>query len=345
MKFTAQQIADLLHGEVEGNPEITVSNISKIEEGKEGTLSFLANPKYTKYIYSTNASILIINKDFKPENKIKSTLIRVDDAYKAFASLLEFYEQMTKETKVGVSEKSHIEDSAVLGENIYIGPFVYIGKNVKIEDNVVVYPNTFIGDNVIVEQGTLIYSGVNIYKDSVIGENCIIHSGVVIGSDGFGFVPQENSEFKKIPQSGNVVIENNVEIGANSTIDRSSIGSTLIKNGVKLDNLVQIAHGVEIGENTVIASQTGISGSTKLGKNCMMGGQSGIVGHLKVADGVKIGAMTGLSKSVTKENSIMQGIPAVNIRNFYKSAIIHNQLPELKKQIDKLTKQMEALIK
>ncbi len=344
MKFTAQQIADLLHGEIEGDSEVTVSNISKIEEGTKGTLSFLANPKYTKYIYSTNASIVIVNKDFTSEKEVKSTLIRVEDAYKAFASLLEFYEQMTKETKVGVSEKSHIEDSAKLGENIFIGPFVYIGKNVTIDDNVVIYPNTCIGDNVTIKKGSLLYSAVNIYKDSIIGENCILHSGVVIGCDGFGFAPQENSEYKKIPQSGNVVIERNVEIGANTVIDRSSIGSTVIREGVKLDNLIQIAHGVEIGENTVIASQTGVSGSTKIGKNCMVGGQVGFAGHLKIGNGVKVGAQSGISKSI-EDNSVVQGYPAIEMRNFYKSSIVFNKLPELKRQIDKLTKQIDALKK
>jgi len=340
MEFSAKQIADLLEGKVEGKSDIKVNNISKIEEGKEGTLAFLANPKYTPYIYTTKASIVLVNQDFKADKEISATLIRVKDAYKAFASLLEVYQQH-KNYKVGISTKATIEDSVNLGENIYVGVGVYIGENVVIGDDAKIYPNTYIGDNTVIGENTTIFSGVNIYSETNIGNNCTIHSGVVIGSDGFGFAPQNDDEFKKIPQIGNVIIEDNVEIGANSTIDRATIGSTIIRKGVKLDNLLQVAHNVEIGENTVIAAQTGIAGSTKIGKNCMIGGQVAIAGHITVADNVKAGARTGIAQTVKKEGVILQGIPAMDVRSFYRSSAVFKILPDMKRQLDRIAKKIE----
>ena len=343
MKFTAKTIAEFLNGTIDGNPDIEVFDVSKIEEGKEGTLSFLANPKYTPYIYSTNASVVIVNNDFTAEKEIQSTLIRVEDSYKAFASLLELYEQATKNTETGISEKAHIEKSAQIGNNVYFEAFVYISKNAKIGNNVRISANSYIGENVVIGDNTIINSGVNIYKSCIIGENCIFHSGVVIGSDGFGFAPQENSEFKKIPQAGNVIIEDNVELGANTTIDRATMGSTIIRKGVKLDNLIQVAHNVEIGENTVMAAQTGIAGSTKIGKNCMIGGQVAIAGHLIISDNTKIGAKAAVAASTKKEGLILQGIPAIDMRNFYRSSAVFKMLPDLKRQVDILTKKINEL--
>ncbi len=337
MNFTAEKIAEFLDGEIEGNPQASVNNISKIEEGKHGTLSFLANLKYTEYIYSTNASIVLVNKSFNPEKKISATLIKVEDAYKAFASLLELYAQ-TKENKTGINPKSEIEETASIGEFVYIGAFVYIGKNSKIGKNVKIYPNSFIGDNVTIGDNTILFAGVKIYDDCKLANDCIIHAGTVIGSDGFGFAPQEGTDFKKIPQIGNVVIEERVEIGANTTIDRATIGSTLIKRGVKLDNHLQVAHNVVIDENTVIAAHTAISGSTKIGKNCMIGGQVGFAGHITIADGTKIGAQTGVAASIKEENLIIQGTPAMEMKNWYKSSAIFKTLPELRMKIFELEK-------
>ena len=340
MEFSAKQIADLLEGEIEGKSDVIVNNISKIEEGKVGTLAFLANPKYTPYIYTTKASIVLVNKSFKAEKPISATLIRVKDAYQAFASLLEIYQQY-KNNKVGISDKATIEASAKIGEDVYIGTGVYIGENVVIGNYTKIYPNSYIGDNTIIGEEVTIFSGVNIYSDIIIGNSCTLHSGVVIGSDGFGFAPQNDAEFKKVPQIGNVIIEDNVEIGANTTIDRATIGSTIIRKGVKLDNLIQVAHNVEIGENTVIAAQTGIAGSTKIGKNCMIGGQVAIAGHITVANNVKAGARTGIAQAVKKEGVILQGIPAMEIRSFYRSSAVFKILPEMKRQLDKLSKKIE----
>ncbi len=340
MEFSAKQIADLLEGKVEGNPDIKVNNISKIEEGKEGTLAFLANTKYTSYIYTTKASIVLVNNSFKAEKEISATLIRVKDAYQAFASLLEIYQQH-KNYKVGISDRAIIEDTAKMGEDVFIGANVYIGANVIIGDNTKIYPNSYIGDNTIIGNNTTIFSGVNIYNEINIGNNCIIHSGVVIGSDGFGFAPQKNAEFKKIPQIGNVVIEDNVEVGANTTIDRATLGSTIIRKGVKLDNLIQIAHNVEVGDNTVIAAQTAIAGSTKIGKNCLFGGQVAIAGHLTIADNVKFGAKAGVIQSVTKEGVALQGATAMDLKGFYRSSAVFKILPEMKHQLDRISKKIE----
>ena len=344
MEFTAKNIASFLKGKVEGNQEATVNTISKIEEAKSGSLAFLANAKYNNYLYSTNASIVLINKDYELEKKVKPTLIRVKDSYQAFASLLELYEQ-NRFHQTGIEELSFIDPKAKIGENVYVAAFSYVSKNAKIADNVKIFPHVFIGENVKIEENSIINSGAKIYFDCKIGKNCIIHSGTIIGSDGFGFAPQENGEFKKIPQIGNVIIEDNVEIGSNCTIDRATIGSTIIRKGVKLDNLIQIAHNVEIGEKTVIAAQTGISGSTKLGKYCMIGGQVGMVGHIELANNVKVAAQAGVPKSVKKEGTILWGSPAFPINKFNKSYVIFKQLPEYRNKIFELEKQINELKK
>ncbi|NNK11445.1 MAG: UDP-3-O-(3-hydroxymyristoyl)glucosamine N-acyltransferase, partial [Flavobacteriaceae bacterium] len=270
MKFTASQIAGILEGEVHGNPEISVHKLAKIEEGVEGSLTFLANPKYTHYIYSTEASITIVNKDFKPEQELRTTLIKVDNAYESFSKLLEFYNDV-KHNKVGIEEPVFLSESASYGAEFYLGAFSYLGNNVKIGDNVKIFPNVYIGDNVTIGDNVMIYSGAKIYSESIVGNGCVIHSAVIIGADGFGFTPNTNGEYSKIPQTGNVILEENVEIGAGTTIDRATLGSTILRKGVKLDNQIQIAHNVEIGEHTVIAAQTGVAGSTKIGKNCLIG--------------------------------------------------------------------------
>ncbi len=340
MKFTAQQIADALQGTVDGNPNISVSTLSKIEEGKPGSLSFLSNPAYEKYIYETNASLIIVNNNFKPEKNISATLIRVPDAYMAFAQLLDLYQQ-SKPPKTGISPKASIAESATIGNNVYIGAFAVIGENCVVGDNCKIYPNTSIDDNVTIGNETTIFAGVKIYEDCVIGNQCTIHAGAVIGSDGFGFAPQQDADFKKIPQIGNVILEDKVEIGANTVIDRATMGSTIIKRGVKLDNLIQIAHNVVVGENTVIAAQSGIAGSTKIGKNCMFGGQTGIIGHLSIADEVKIAAQSGVGKSVPKKGAILEGSPAFNARDFQKSYIYYRKLDSLVKRVNNLEHQLK----
>ncbi len=341
MEFSAKQIAEVLQGEIEGNPEVKVSNLSKIEEGKPGTLSFLANPAYEKYIYDTNASIVIVNKDFKPEREISATLIRVDDAYAAFAALLEFYQQ-NKPKKTGISDKASIAESARIGQDVYIGDFVVIGENVVIGDHCSILPNVTVADNVQIGNGTKLYPGVKVYEDCKIGKDCTIHAGVVIGSDGFGFAPQTEG-YKKVPQIGNVIIEDNVEIGSNTVIDRATLGSTIIKKGVKLDNLIQIAHNVVVGENTVIAAQSGISGSTKLGKNCMIGGQVGIIGHLTIADEVKIAAQSGIGRSIKEKGAIVEGSPAFNIRDYQRSYVHFRRLDALVKRVNELERKLKEL--
>jgi len=335
MKFTARQIAEALSGTLEGNPSVEVSSLSKIEEGKKGTLTFLANPKYTQYIYHTEASIVIINEDFIPEKEISATLIRVKDAYSAFAQLLELYQQ-SKEKRSGISSQAFIAANATVGKNVYIGAFVSIGDHAVIEDDVLIYPHTSIGNHCKIGNATKIFSGVSIYDECEVGNECTIHAGAIIGADGFGFAPQDDNVYNKIPQIGNVIIEDRVEIGANTTIDRATIGSTIIRKGAKIDNLIQIAHNVEVGENTVIAAQTGISGSTKIGKNCMIGGQVGIIGHLTIADGVKIAAQAGVGKSITEENAIVEGSPAFNIRDYQRSYVHFRRLDTLVKRVNEL---------
>ena len=327
MKFTAAQIAGILEGEVEGNPEVEVSKLSKIEEGIPGSLSFLSNPKYTQYIYTTKASAVIVDKNFKAENEINTTLIRVDDAYKSFSKLLEYYNQV-KMNKTGIEQPVFISESANYGKNIYIGAFAYISDNVKIGDNVKIYPNVYIGDNVIIANNVTLFSGAKIYSDTQIGNNCVIHSSAILGADGFGFSPNEKGEFIKVPQTGNVIIEDNVDIGAATSIDRATLGSTIIRKGVKLDNQIQIAHNVEIGKNTVIAAQTGIAGSTKIGENCMIGGQVGIAGHLSIGNNVRIQAQSGIGRNV-KDNETLQGSPAFTYNDYNKSYVHFKNLPKI----------------
>jgi UDP-3-O-[3-hydroxymyristoyl] glucosamine N-acyltransferase len=344
MEFNAATIAGFLKGEIEGDPEIKVNSIAKIEEGFPGALSFLANPKYEHYIYTTKSSIVLVNKSFIPSSAIGATLIKVENAYEAFATLLHLVDQ-ARPRKKGIHPAAIIEPSATIGSDVYIGPYAYIGENCIIGDGCSVYPHVYIGDNTKLGKSCIINPGVTIYHECVIGEGCVIHAGSVIGSDGFGFAPQSDSEYMKIPQLGNVVLEDHVEIGANVTIDRATMGSTIIRKGVKLDNLIQIGHNVEVGENTVMAAQTGISGSTKVGKNCMFGGQVGLAGHIKIANGTKIGAQAGILSQVKEENTIIIGSPAIELKNFMKSSILFKKLPELSNKVDTLEKEIMSLKK
>ena len=339
MKFTAEQIAGMLEGTVEGNSSAEVSGLSKIEEGKAGTLTFLANPKYISHIYSTGASIAIVSNDFVAEQALPETLtlIRVADAYGSFAKLLEAYSQF-KRPRPGIHPSAVIDSTVVIGENVHIGAGVVIEPNVSIGNNAVIMAQSYLGEHVKIGDFTTIHPGVKIYSECVVGANCTLHAGVIIGADGFGFAPQADNRYAKVPQIGNVVIEDRVEIGANTAIDRATLGSTIIREGVKLDNLIQIAHNVEIGKNTVIAALTGIAGSTKIGENVMIGGQVGIAGHLTIANGVKLAAQTGISASVLKEDVVMQGTPAVSTMDFKKSYIIHRRLPQLLERIERLEK-------
>ncbi len=340
MQFTATQIAQLISGSIEGDATITVSGFGKIEEAKSGDLSFLANPKYEEYVYTTNASIIILNQDLVLKQAINATIIRVKDAYSAFAILLQVYETMQYQQLVGIEQPSYIDNSAKLGNNVYVAAFAYIGKNVTINDDVKIYPQVYIGNNVTIDSGTILHSGVKIYNNCILGKNVIIHSGTIIGGDGFGFAPQADGSFKKVPQIGNVLIEDNVEIGANTCIDRATIGSTIIKAGAKLDNLIQVAHNVEIGNQSVIAAQVGISGSTKLGKNVMIGGQAGIVGHIQLGDGTKINAQSGVSKS-TAPKTVLTGSPAGDFTSMLRSQAVVKRLPDLEKRIIEIEKKME----
>jgi len=344
MEFNAATIAGFLKGEIIGDPETRVNTIAKIEEGHPGALSFLSNPKYEPFIYTTKSSVVLVNSSFIPAGEIEATLIKVENAYESFAALLQMVDK-NRPRKKGIHKSAIIEQTSSVGTDVYIGPFVYIGENCIIGDGCNLYPHVFIGDNTRLGEKCTLNPGVKIYHNCIIGNHCVVHAGSVIGSDGFGFAPQSDSEFMKIPQIGNVIIEDNVEIGANVTIDRATIGSTIIRKGVKLDNLIQIGHNVEVGENTVMAAQTGISGSTKVGKNCMFGGQVGLAGHLKVADGTKIGAQAGLPGNVKKENLILLGSPAIDHRDFIRSSIVFRKLPELQTKIDDLEKQVEVLKK
>jgi UDP-3-O-[3-hydroxymyristoyl] glucosamine N-acyltransferase len=336
MKFTAAQIAGILEGEVVGNPNAEVFKLSKIEEGTEGSLTFLANPKYVNYIYSTNATITIVNSTFEPESELKTTLIKVEDAYQSFSKLLEYYNQV-KLMKSGIEQPSVISENVTYGENLYLGSFSYIGKNVVIGKNVKIYPNSFIGDNVTIGDDCIFFAGVRIYSESVIGNNCVIHSGTIIGSDGFGFAPQEDGTYNKVPQIGNVILEDNVEVGSCTTIDRATLGSTIIRKGVKLDNQIQIAHNVEIGENTVIAAQTGVAGSTKIGKNCMIGGQVGIAGHLTIGNNVRVQAQSGIGRNIP-DGETLQGSPSFNYSDWNKSYVHFRNLPKIVAEIEELKK-------
>lgn len=341
MKFTAGQIAEILNGEIEGDNNAIVNCFSKIEEGKPGSLSFLANPKYTHYIYETEASVVLVNRDFSPSKKIKATLIRVDDAYKSIALLLDLYNKMT-EKPTGIDKQSFVHKKAVLGKNIYLGAFSYVGKDAKIGDNVQIYPGCYVGNNVVIGDNSILYPDVKLYYNTVVGKNCTLHAGCVIGADGFGFAPNNGDAFMKIAQIGNVIIEDNVELGALVTIDRATMGSTIIRSGVKLDNHNHVAHNVEIGHNTVIAAQTGIAGTTKVGENCMIGGQVGISPHITIANGTKISSQSGISNNVLKEDSILMGAPAYDIRAFHKSYIHFKNLDDIVKRLEKLEKKLSA---
>ena len=340
MEFTAGQVAELINGVVDGNHQAVIHDVSKIEEGTPETLTFLSNPKYSHYIYTTNASVVIVNNDFVPERPIKATLIRVKDAYMALATLLKLYQENLPK-KVGIEQPSFIDATVTMGDSAYVGAFAYIGKNVKIGNNVKIYPQSYIGDNVEIKDNVIIYPGVRVYEGCKIGTDCIIHSGAVIGSDGFGFAPNAGGKFEKIPQIGIVILEDNVEIGSNTTIDRATMGATIIREGVKLDNLIQIGHNVEIGENSVMAALTGIAGSTKIGKNVMFGGQVGVAGHLIVADGVKASAQTGIASSVAKEGTTVMGSPAINAIQYNKAYAIFRNLPDIRNKVNDLEKKLK----
>jgi UDP-3-O-[3-hydroxymyristoyl] glucosamine N-acyltransferase len=344
MQFSAAQIAIIINGKLEGNPNESVDSFGKIEEAQKGQLAFLANPKYEEYLYSTKASIIIISDTQELKQPISSTLIRVPDAYSAFATLLNKYQELQTQQLSGIQQPVYIDATAKTGKNVFIGAFAYIGEKVTIADGAKIFPNAFLGNNVIIGENTVIHPGVKIYHNCVIGKNVVIHAGVVIGSDGFGFAPQADGSFKKIPQIGNVIIEDDVEIGSNTTIDRATIGSTIIKSGAKLDNLLQIAHNVEVGNNTAIAAQTGISGSTKVGNNVMIGGQVGIVGHIQIADGSKINAQSGVSKSIKTPNTAVTGSPAYDYTAALRSQAISRNLPELEKRVKELEKLVKELI-
>lgn len=340
MEISIEQVAQLIGGMVEGNGQATVNRLEKIEEATEGSIAFLANPKYLPYIYKTGASAVIVKSDFEPEKELKANLIKVDDPYSAFAKLLEEYQKLTAKVKTGIEQPSFQHETASYGENVYLGAFSYLGENAKVGNNTKIYPNAYIGDNVEIGENTIIHPGVKVYANCKVGSNCVIHSGVVIGSDGFGFAPQEDGTYKSIPQTGNVIIEDHVDIGANTTIDCATMGSTIIKSGVKLDNLVQIAHNVEVGKNTVIASQAGLSGSAKIGENCQIGGQAGITGHLKMADRTIIGPQAGVPKTITQEGKVWFGSPIMEHKDFLRASVILRNLPKLIDRVKELEKKL-----
>lgn len=342
MEFTAGMIAQLLKGTVDGDPETKLNTIAKIESGQPGALSFLANPKYEPFIYTTASSAVLVRKDFVAAKEITATLIRVDDPYQSIAVLLTMYEQ-AKPKKKGIHPTAVIEEGATIGSDVYIGAYACIGERAVIGDGTMIYPQAYIGDEAVIGEKSIIHPGVRIYSQCVIGKNCIIHSGSVIGADGFGFAPSAENNYMKIPQVGNVVIEDDVEVGANSCIDRSTMGSTLIRRGVKLDNLVQVGHNVEIGENTVAAAQFGVAGSTKIGKNCMLGGQVGIAGHITVAEGTKVMAQTGIAGSVKEPNTIVFGMPGIEHKRYLRSYALFTHLPEIDKKLNDLVKTVESL--
>lgn len=341
MNFKVTDIAAFLNGEVVGDGDVKVSNVSKIEEGKPGTLAFLANQKYESFIYETKASAVLVNKDFTPKEEISATLIKVDDAYQAFASLLDLYVQSKADMKQGIEQPSYIAENATVGEDLYLGAFAYIGKNAKVGNNVKIHPQAHIGDNVTVGDDCIIYSGAKIYDDCIIGNRCIIHAGAVIGSDGFGFAPQKDGSYKKIHQIGNAILEDDVEIGANTTVDCGTMGSTIIRKGVKIDNLVQVAHNVEIGEHSVFAAHTGIAGSAKIGSHCLFGGQVGVAGHITVGNKVMVGAQSGITSN-TKDGEKLLGSPAIDIRNALRAYALIKDLPEFRKDIIQLKKELNS---
>ena len=344
MTFTASHITLLINGKIEGDPSASVHSFGKIEEAKAGQLAFLANPKYEEHIYHTKASVIIINQSLELKQPVAATLIRVPDAYTAFATLLTKYQEMMTQQLTGIQQPVYISKTASTGQNIFIGAFAYLGEHTKVGDNSKIFPNVYLGDNVVIGNNSIIHPGVKIYRDCKVGDHVTIHAGTVIGGDGFGFAPQTDGSFKKVPQIGNVVIEDNVEIGANTTIDRATIGSTIIRSGAKLDNLIQIAHNVEVGSSTVIAAQTGISGSTKIGKGVMIGGQAGIVGHLHIGDGAKINAQSGVSKSLEAGKAVT-GSPAYDYTSALRSQAISRNLPEMEKRIEELETLIKQLLK
>lgn len=343
VSFTAQQIALLIQGKIEGEATAVVKQFGKIESAMPGEISFLANPKYEDFLYTTKASVIIVNESLVLKKKIAATLIRVPDAYTAFATLLTKYQEMKNENLVGIQSPSFIASTAKLGEQNFVAAFAYIGENVQTGNNVKIFPNAVIGENVSIGNNVTIHAGVIIYSDCVLGHNITIHSGSIIGSDGFGFAPNADGSYQKIPQLGNVIIEDDVEIGSNTTIDRATIGSTIIKKGVKIDNLIQIAHNVEIGENTVIAAQVGISGSTKIGKGVMMGGQSGTIGHIVIADGIKIAARTGITKDFKEAGITLSGYPAREQSAFLRAQVAQKNLPALEKRVKELEIMVQQL--
>ena len=344
MKFSALQIAQLLEGEIIGDSSAEVTGLSKIEEGKFETLSFLANPAYAEYIYNTEASIVIVGRDFVPERDLPKgcTLIKVDNPYTSFAKLLELYNEL-KHDKTGVHTGAVVHPESILADDVYIGANAVIEKGAKIGSKARIYPQAYIGENVVIGSHTILHPGARILSNCVVGSHCIINAGVIIGGDGFGFSPNSENNYQKVAQIGNVILEDHVEVGANTTIDRATLGSTIIRKGVKIDNLIQIAHNVEIGENTVIASQTGIAGSTKIGKNCMIGGQVGIIGHLHIADGTKIAAQSGVGANIIVENTIIQGSPAFGIGDYKRSYVGYRKLPELMKEMQVIKDELAAL--
>ncbi len=348
MQFSAEQIAKLINGEIENEQHKMVSSFGKIEEAIDGQIAFLANPKYEEFLYTTKASIVIVNKNFVPKHSLNATIIKVEDAYSAFATLLAFYQNLHDQDQfIGIEQPSFIDVTARVAEKVYVGAFAYIGKKVTVGEGSKIFPQVYVGDNVTIGKNVTLYSGVKIYHNCIIGNNVIIHSGTIIGSDGFGFAPLSDGSYKKIPQIGNVIIEDNVEIGSNGVIDRATLGSTIIKQNAKLDNLVQIAHNVEVGNDTVIAAQVGISGSTKIGNNVMIGGQAGLAGHIHIADGTKINGQSGISKS-TKPNSSLTGSPAGDFTQMLRGQSFIKRLPELEKRIttvEKLMKEKDSIVK
>lgn len=344
MQFTAAQIAMMINGQLEGDATVSVGNFGKIEEATTGDIAFLANPKYEDYLYTTKASIVIVNNTLELKQPISTTLLRVPDAYAAFAALLSKYQEIVSQQLSGIQQPSYIASTAKLGEYVYVGAFAYIGEQVTIGNNVKVYPGAFIGNNVTIADNCIIYPGVKIYHDCVLGSHVTIHAGSVIGGDGFGFAPMADGTFKKIPQIGNVILEDYVEIGANATIDRATMGSTIVKRGAKLDNLIQVGHNAEIGSNTVVAAQAGVSGSTKVGSNVMIGGQAGIVGHITIADGSRINAQSGVSKSIKQPNTTVTGSPAYDFTATLRSQALSRNLPSFEKRITELEKLVQQLL-
>jgi UDP-3-O-[3-hydroxymyristoyl] glucosamine N-acyltransferase len=342
MDFKATEIAAFLNGEIVGDGDVKVSDVSKIEEGKKGSLAFLANPKYENYIYDTRASIVLVNKSFVPKKEITATLIKVDDAYQAFAALLDMYVKARQNLKKGIEQPSFVDDSAQLGEDIYLGAFSYVSANAKIGKNVKIFPQVHVGENVQIGDDCILYPGAKVYADTVIGNRCILHSGAVIGSDGFGFAPTDSGEYKKIPQIGNAILEDDVEIGANAAVDCGTMGSTIIRKGTKIDNLVQIAHNCDIGENNVFAGQVGISGSTKVGNNCMFGGQVGLAGHITVGDNVTLGAQSGVAQNI-KSDQVLLGSPAIDIKVAMKAYVLLRRLPEIRNEVLQLKKDLQVI--